>query len=47
MSELLSHLTCLLTTTFTLLGIFKLVETIGLKIWETIALACQMLFNIQ
>ena len=33
-SELFSSLTCLLTTVFTLLSIFSLIETISLKIWE-------------
>ena len=34
-SELFSLLTCLHTTTFTLLSIFSLLEMISIKIWET------------
>ena len=33
-SKLLSYLTCLHTTTYMLLSIFSLVETITLEIWE-------------
>ena len=33
-SVLFSFLTCLDTTTFILLSVFSLVETISLKIWE-------------
>lgn len=37
-----SYLTCLYPNTLKLLNIFSQIETISLKIWETIVLACEM-----
>ena len=41
-SHMFSYLTCLHPNTLKLLNIFSQIETISLKIWETIVLACEM-----
>lgn len=41
-SHMFSYLTCLHPNTLKLLNIFSQIETISLKIWDTIVLACEM-----